>query len=87
MFRSDASVSVPGHNPVGGWIVFVMPALLGLQVGLGMVAIDVDRIESGPLSSLVEFDIGRWAAELHALVFDILLGAITLHVLAALSIL
>lgn len=71
-----------GHNPLGGWSAILMLLLLSLQLALGLVAVDVDGIESGPLSYLVEFDTGRAAAELHALLFDILLAVIALHILA-----
>jgi cytochrome b len=74
----------PGHNPLGGWSVILMLALLLSQVGLGMFAVDVDGIESGPLSYLVTFETGRLASRLHGLGFNILLGVIVLHVIAVL---
>lgn len=61
-----------------------MLALLALQVLLGLFAVDVDGIESGPLSHLVSFDQGRAAAALHELVFNILLAFIALHIAAVL---
>jgi cytochrome b len=85
MFRQGARPRAPGHNPLGGWSVVAMLLLLTTQVGLGMIAVDVDGIESGPLSHLVEFDTGRRAAGLHALLFNILLALIALHVVAALA--
>jgi cytochrome b len=62
-------------------------ALLGLllaQVTLGLFAVDVDGIESGPLSTYVSFDAGRAAAEWHEGVFDVLIWLIALHVVAVL---
>jgi len=73
-----------GHNPAGGWSVLVMLGLLVTQVGLGLVAVDVDGLESGPLSHLVSFETGRSCAELHELVFNLLLAMIALHLLAVL---
>jgi cytochrome b len=73
---------LPGHNPLGGWSVIAMLVLLCLQVGTGLLAVDVDGIESGPLSYLVDFDQGRTAAAIHHTSFNILLGLIALHILA-----
>lgn len=71
-----------GHNPLGGWSVLAMLLLLAAQVVLGLFAIDVDGIESGPLAVFVSFEQGRIAAEAHHLTFNILLALIALHVLA-----
>jgi cytochrome b len=73
-----------GHNPLGGWSVVAMLALLAAQVTLGLFAIDVDAMEAGPLSAYVSFDAARWAADLHADLFDLLLVLIGLHVAAIL---
>lgn len=75
---------LPGHNPLGGWSVVAMLVALAVQVGSGLFAVDVDGIESGPLSYLVEFDQGRTAAAIHEISFNVLLGLIALHVLAIL---
>ncbi|WP_030539432.1 cytochrome b/b6 domain-containing protein [Sphingobium sp. DC-2] len=72
----------PGHNPLGGWSVIALLGLLCIQLVLGTLAVDVDGIESGPFSYLVDFDTGRAAAEWHELIFNILLGFIALHVAA-----
>ncbi|MEO6092068.1 MAG: cytochrome b/b6 domain-containing protein [Novosphingobium sp.] len=72
---------LPGHNPLGGWSVIAMLTLLCLQVGTGLLAVDVDGIESGPLSYLVSFDQGRSAAGIHHLSFNLLLALIGLHIL------
>lgn len=71
-----------GHNPLGSWSVLAMLALLALQVGLGLFAVDVDGFESGPLSDRVSFEAGRQAAEWHDVVFNGLLALIALHVAA-----
>jgi len=62
--------------------VIAMLALLATQIALGLFAVDIDGLESGPFSYLVEFDTGRLAAEAHALVFDLLLILMALHVAA-----
>ena len=81
MLRRDASPSV-GHNPLGGWSVVLMLTLLVTQVILGMFAVDIDGMESGPFSYLVEFDTGRLAAEWHELNFTFLQALVVLHVVA-----
>ena len=53
--RGDGRFHV-GHNPLGGWSVVLMLALLLVQTGLGLFAIDVDGDEGGPLSARVSFD-------------------------------
>ncbi len=83
MFRRG-SPGHAGHNPLGGWSVVGMLGLLLLQVLLGFFSVDVDGLESGPFAYLVSFDTGRWAAETHELVFNLLLALIGLHVLAIL---
>ena len=53
-----------------------------LRLGAGLFAVDIDGIESGPLSRLVDFDLGRAAASIHGVTFNILLALIAVHVLA-----
>lgn len=77
-------LATPGHNPLGALSVIALLALLVAQVSLGLFAVDVDGIESGPLSHLVSFDTGRACAELHEDLFNILLAFIALHVAAVL---
>jgi cytochrome b len=77
-------VHVPGHNPLGALSVVALLALLLAQVVLGLFAVDVDGIESGPLSTYVSFDAGRLAASWHDKLFDVLLWLIGLHIAAVL---
>ena len=74
--------SSPGHNPLGGWSVIALLLTLCVQVATGLFAVDVDGIESGPLSYLVDFDQGRLAAAVHAAAFNLLLALVALHVAA-----
>lgn len=71
-----------GHNPLGGWSVVAMLAVIGLMVVAGLFAVDVDGFESGPLADYVSFDQGRTAAELHETVFNGILALVALHVAA-----
>jgi cytochrome b len=72
-----------GHNPLGAISVLLLLGLLLAQIVLGLFAVDVDGIESGPLSLYVSFDAGRSAAEWHEWVFNALMTVILLHVIAA----
>lgn len=71
-----------GHNPLGGLSVIAMMLVLIAQVTLGLFAVDVDGMESGPLSRHVDFDTGRLASDWHETTFNILVGLIVLHVVA-----
>ena len=72
----------PGHSPLGGLSVMALLILLGAQIVFGLFAVDVDGIESGPLSLYVTFETGRAAAELHEVIFNLLLSLIGLHIAA-----
>lgn len=83
LFKPAEGAAMIGHNPMGGWSIVAMLALLTLQVGFGLFAVDTDGLESGPLAYKVSFDQGRWAAHAHGLVFNLLLALTALHVAAA----
>lgn len=72
----------PGHNPLGALSVVALLAALGAQIGLGLLAVDEDGLESGPLSYLVSFDTARSAAAIHHKLFWGLVALIALHVAA-----
>lgn len=71
-----------GHNPMGAWSVLALLGALAAQVTFGLFAVDVDGLESGPLSLYVDFDTGRAFAELHEASFNLLLALIVLHLAA-----
>lgn len=73
-----------GHNPLGAWSALLLWSLLLSQIALGLFSEDVDGLASGPLSYMVSFDTGRWAADTHALLFDVLVVFIGLHLAAVL---
>jgi cytochrome b len=77
-------VSVPGHNPLGGWSVVALLILTALETAFGLFAIDEDGVESGPFASTVSSDSAQLAAHWHALLFNGLLVLIGLHVAAIL---
>ena len=71
---------VVGHNPLGGWSVVALLLLLCAQVIVGLFTQDVDGIESGPLTSLVSYDLADSARWWHDKLFYVLLGLVALHV-------
>lgn len=71
-----------GHNPVGGWSAIILLFMLASQVTTGLFAVDVDGIESGPLSYIVSFDQGRLSSGIHEINFNILLALASVHVIA-----
>ena len=71
-----------GHNPLGALSVLLLVILLISQIGLGLFAVDVDGLESGPLARFISFETGRKAADLHELNFRLLQAAIVLHLVA-----
>lgn len=79
-----AAAAVPGHNPLGGWSVIAILAVLAVQVTTGLFAVDVDAFEAGPLSDRVSFETGRAIAEVHELSFRALQALVVLHVAAVL---
>jgi cytochrome b len=83
--RGDSGTArKPGHNPVGGYSVLAMLLLLAVQIGTGLFAVDIDGLESGPLSHLVSFDQGREASGIHELSFTLLQIVVAIHVVAVL---
>lgn len=71
-----------GHNPLGGVSVLAMLLVIGVQVGLGLFAQDIDFINAGPLADLISFDAGTRAAELHEIIFHAIQVLVVIHVLA-----
>jgi cytochrome b len=71
-----------GHNPLGGWSVMLLLSIACVQPLLGLFAADREGLDSGPLAGLVSDDHAHWAERLHATLFYVLVGLVTLHVLA-----
>jgi cytochrome b len=81
LFDGDAEIGI-GHNPMGGWSVLLMLLLLLVQTGTGLFSVDVDGLQSGPLSDRVSFETGRFLAGIHAVNFTLLQIAVALHLAA-----
>lgn len=73
--------TIPGHNPLGGWMVLAL--LLGLltQVLFGMFGND-DILFDGPLRHLVSKELSDTLTALHEELFHILLVLVGLHIAA-----
>jgi len=71
--------SLPGHNPLGGWGVVVMLALLLIEAVSGLFSSTFDY--AGPLAGLVPDEWADRMAAIHAINLDLLLGMIGLHLL------
>lgn len=73
-----------GHNPLGALSVLLLLGLMIADTGFGLFAEDVDGEESGALSRFVSYDIANWARGWHALLFNITIVVVAVHVLAIL---
>ena len=72
-----------GHNPAGGWMVLLLLALL-LGLTLTGIYVDNDVADVGPLTELVPAQVSDAITDLHRLLWDALIAAVVLHVLAIL---
>lgn len=72
-----------GHNPLGGWSVMVLLALLLLQATSGLFNSD-DVLFSGPLYYAANREWRDIMGLVHELAFDALLVFVALHILAVL---
>jgi cytochrome b len=72
-----------GHNPVGGWMVLLLLALL-LAEALTGIYVANDVADEGPLTETVPALVANLITDLHAYFWDALLIAALLHVMAIL---
>jgi cytochrome b len=70
-----------GHNPAGAWMVLLLLALL-LGETLSGLYVGNDVADQGPLTELVPARIANAITALHWILWDLLLAAIALHILA-----
>jgi cytochrome b len=75
-------VHVAGHNPLGGWMVLAMLALLLVQSVAGLFAND-EIVNAGPLYGYVESSTSDAISRWHRRLSDWILIAVGLHVAAA----
>jgi cytochrome b len=79
-FRREPDRQI-GHNPAGAWMVLLLLALL-LGETLSGLYVANDVADQGPLTELVPARIANAITALHWILWDALLAAIALHVLA-----
>jgi cytochrome b len=70
-----------GHNPAGGWMVLLLLALLLVETLTGLYVAN-DIADEGPLTELVPAWAANAIAASHAILWDALMAAIVLHILA-----
>ena len=78
--RGQPSVT-PGHNPLGGWSVLALLGLLLMQAISGLFNSD-DILFSGPLYYAASQPLQDLMGVIHEWAFDLLLGLVSLHILA-----
>ena len=71
----------PGHNPLGGWMVSAMLALLALQAATGLFSNDESSNE-GPLASKVSDAMVDRMSTIHSWNRWVILAAVAIHVIA-----
>lgn len=82
--RDNASWRFAGHTPLGALSVIVLLGAVTVQVGLGLISVDEDGLNEGPLAQLVSLETSEAARDLHESFFNILLALIVVHVAAIL---
>jgi cytochrome b len=75
------STQTVGHNPLGGLMVVAMILLAGAQATTGLFATD-DIIWAGPYNPSVSGELAEKLTAFHHYNFNVILGAIGLHLLA-----
>ncbi|HLX22213.1 MAG TPA: cytochrome b/b6 domain-containing protein [Usitatibacter sp.] len=75
---------MPGHNPLGGWMVVLMIALLVAQATTGLFSND-ESFNEGPLASKVSKAIVDRMSSFHSWNEWAIVGAVALHVTAVLT--
>jgi cytochrome b len=80
VLRREADLQV-GHNSAGGWMVLLLLALL-LGETLSGLYVNNDVADDGPLTQWVPASIANAITTLHTILWDALLAAVALHVLA-----
>jgi len=70
-----------GHNPLGGWMVAALLAVIAVEAVTGLFTTD-DIIVYGPMTAVVSDKTVSMASALHQKIYPVLLVLIALHVLA-----
>ena len=78
-YLRGGSAGTPGHNPSGGWSAMLLWALLLTQALTGTVSTD-DLLFDGPFRHVFESGTSDALAEIHDLLFNVILAFVGLHV-------
>lgn len=78
--RDSTSWRVAGHTPLGALSVVAMLAAIAIQVGLGLISVDEDGLNEGPLAQLVSLPASETARDIHEYWFFVVLTLIVLHI-------
>jgi cytochrome b len=70
-----------GHNPAGGWMVLLLLALLLAETLTGIYT-NNDVADAGPLTEITPATVANFITVLHKVLWQALLAAVTLHILA-----
>lgn len=68
-----------GHSPLGSLATLALLGALAVQVSTGLLATDVDGLLEGPLAYYVDYDLSRFASDVHLLNERIILALVALH--------
>ena len=79
--RSPRKPVIAGHNPLGGWMVVAMLAILAVQAASGLFA-DNEIDTQGPLAAMVSNALVSRMSALHGINSWVVLGAVVLHLAA-----
>ena len=79
--RPRQSPAAAGHNPIGGWNVLLMLALLALQAGTGLFSND-ESAHEGPLAATVSNAMVDRMSAIHGWNQVVLVVVVALHVIA-----
>ncbi len=70
-----------GHNPAGGWMVLLLLLLLLCETLTGVYVAN-DVADEGPFTELIPAPVANTITALHWIIWDALLAAVALHLLA-----
>jgi cytochrome b len=72
-----------GHKPLAGWSIIAMLSALMVQAGTGLFAND-DIVTEGPLYKWVSKATSDWLTRVHIFNQNVIIGLVTIHILAVL---
>ena len=83
-YLRGTSAAPLGHNPLGGWSVAALLAILSVQLSLGLLAQDEYGLVAGPLNHLVSYETAEALTGWHKWLFDFIAILIGVHIAAVL---